>query len=87
VEDLDFAKASTIESIPSRLTEVGVRLRFFGSQPLLVVVSQQLVQEVDRLVGDVSLVFYERENRSQCESAFRVIMICQSRQKGGTYRS
>lgn len=59
---LDFAKAWTIESTPPRLTEVGVRLRFFGSQPLLVVVSQQLVQEVDRLVGDVSLVFYERKN-------------------------
>ena len=38
------------------LTKVGMRLSFFGGQPLLVIVTQQLVQEIDSLVGDVSLV-------------------------------
>lgn len=37
-------------------TEVGVRLGLLGGDALLVVVPEQAVQEVDRLVGDVARV-------------------------------
>lgn len=36
-------------------------LRLFRRQPLLMIVPQQLVQEIDRFVGDVSLIFRRDE--------------------------
>lgn len=44
------------------LTKVWVLLTLLGCQSLLVVVSQQLVEEVDSFVGDESLVLYPVSN-------------------------
>ena len=49
-------QGGSIEDEGEALTKVGVRLSFFGGQPLLVIVTQELVQEIDSLVRDVSLV-------------------------------
>ena len=39
------------------LTEIWMILTLGGCQPLLMVVSQQLIQEINRFIRDISLVF------------------------------
>lgn len=39
-----------------RLTEIRMMLRFLGGQSFLMIVSQELVQEVDGFIRDVTLV-------------------------------
>lgn len=53
------------------LTKVRMTLRLLGCQSFLVVVSQQLVQEIDRFIGDVSLVFWSQQIEDQHQSVDR----------------
>ena len=45
------------------LTEVGVALRLSCGEPLLVIVSQKLVQEINGFIRNVSLVLRGDESR------------------------
>jgi hypothetical protein len=42
-------------------TKIGVRLRFTSGQTVLMVVAEELVQEIDGFVRDISLIFGSNE--------------------------
>lgn len=43
------------------LTKIGVRLRFTSRQTILMVVAEELVQEINGFVRDISLIFRSNE--------------------------
>ena len=57
------SRSDHLQERERRLTEVRVLLRLGCRQPLLVVVAEELVEEVDGLVGDEALVLRRDEAR------------------------
>ncbi len=51
--------------VKSTLTEVCVVLRFASCQPLLVIISKQLVEKVYRLIRDITLILRSDDERDQ----------------------
>lgn len=60
------------QSGKTQLTEVGLRLSLLGSEPLLMIISKQLVEEINRFIRYISLVLRGDEPRPRLPGIPRI---------------